>query len=219
MQQRVTHIRRPRAFYSTAVTGRGAKRYCTFNHPINSLNSCHVLSLGCRATASWHGSYCLRRPDTRQYTFRDTASSSKRVSAPGEAYGILVTAATATFPRASCSSGRGSTCTYPLSACTTSLRTRSNAYKFPGCRTACYHPPDRHHAFPTTLYPALSHSVCYLAIPSTSYRAPSPLRSPSPKPPHTSAQCHIDPRQPVWRSLPYQHHFGRAEFLIYDRHG
>ena len=54
--------------------------------------------------------------DTRQYTFRDAASSSKYVSAPGEAYGILVTAATATFPRASRSSGRGSTCTYPLSA-------------------------------------------------------------------------------------------------------
>ena len=44
--------------------------------------------------------------DTRQYTFRDTASGSNYVSAPGEAYGTLVPAATATFPRASRSSGR-----------------------------------------------------------------------------------------------------------------
>ena len=51
-------------------------------------------------------------------------------------------------------------CTYlttsPLSACTLSPRTCSDIYKFPGCRTACYHFPNCHHAFPTAPHPALS---------------------------------------------------------------
>ena len=61
--------------------------------------------------------------DRRQYTFLDTTSGDHFVSAPGEAYGTLVPAATAKFPKASRSSGRRSTRTYPppraLSACIT----------------------------------------------------------------------------------------------------
>ena len=65
---------------------------------------------------------------------------------PVEAYRSLVLAAIATFSRASRSSGRRSTCTYctrfphVVLYSTVSQRARSNIYKFPGCRTACYHP-------------------------------------------------------------------------------
>ena len=41
------------------ITGRETKRY--FQPPITHCNPCHVPSLGCRPTASWHGPYCLRR--------------------------------------------------------------------------------------------------------------------------------------------------------------
>jgi len=44
--------------------------------------------------------------DHRQYTFHDTTSGVKYVSAPGEAYGTLVPAATANFPKHSRSTGR-----------------------------------------------------------------------------------------------------------------
>ncbi|KAN0124423.1 hypothetical protein V8E52_002072 [Russula decolorans] len=44
--------------------------------------------------------------DTRQYTFLDTTDNTKYVSAPGEAYGTLVPAATANFPKTSRTSGR-----------------------------------------------------------------------------------------------------------------
>ncbi|KAH9963313.1 hypothetical protein BC827DRAFT_1194810 [Russula dissimulans] len=44
--------------------------------------------------------------DDRQYTFLETASHVKYVSAPGEAYGTLVPAATANFPKHSRSAGR-----------------------------------------------------------------------------------------------------------------
>jgi hypothetical protein len=50
--------------------------------------------------------------DTRQYTFFDTTSNTYYVSAPGEAYGTLVPAATANFPINSRSSGRRITRTY-----------------------------------------------------------------------------------------------------------
>src|SRR6266581_4249708 len=50
--------------------------------------------------------------DTRQYTFFDTTTQTHYVSAPGEAYGTLVPAATANFPRPSRSSGRRPTSTY-----------------------------------------------------------------------------------------------------------
>jgi hypothetical protein len=49
--------------------------------------------------------------DTRQYTFFDNTDGTHYVSAPGEAYGTLVPAATATFPKSSRSSGRKPTCT------------------------------------------------------------------------------------------------------------
>jgi hypothetical protein len=44
--------------------------------------------------------------DTRQYTFFDTAEKTQYVSAPGEAYGTLVPAATAEFAKASRTMGR-----------------------------------------------------------------------------------------------------------------
>jgi len=50
--------------------------------------------------------------DTRQYTFLDTTSDTNYVSAPGEAYGTLVPAATADFPRHSRSNGRRPTRMY-----------------------------------------------------------------------------------------------------------
>lgn len=50
--------------------------------------------------------------DKRQYTFLDTTSQTRYVSAPGEAYGTLVPAATANFPRSSRSTGRKPTRKY-----------------------------------------------------------------------------------------------------------
>ena len=47
--------------------------------------------------------------DTRQYTFLDTTDNTKYVSAPGEAYGTLVPAATANFPKTCRTSGRRTT--------------------------------------------------------------------------------------------------------------
>jgi hypothetical protein len=44
--------------------------------------------------------------DTRQYTFHDTTDGTRYVSAPGEAYGTLVPAATANFPKTSRTTGR-----------------------------------------------------------------------------------------------------------------
>jgi hypothetical protein len=53
--------------------------------------------------------------DTQQYTFRDTTSDTNYVSAPGEAYGTLVPAATADFPIHSRSNGRSRTRMYTSS--------------------------------------------------------------------------------------------------------
>lgn len=50
--------------------------------------------------------------DTQQYTFFDTTTQTHYVSAPGEAYGTLVPAATANFPKPSRSTGRKPTRTY-----------------------------------------------------------------------------------------------------------
>jgi hypothetical protein len=47
--------------------------------------------------------------DTRQYTFLDTTDGTEYVSAPGNKYGTLVPAATATYPSISRASGRKST--------------------------------------------------------------------------------------------------------------
>ena len=47
--------------------------------------------------------------DTRQYTFLDTTDGIRYVSAPGEAYGTLVPAAAANFPKTSRTSGRRTT--------------------------------------------------------------------------------------------------------------
>jgi hypothetical protein len=51
--------------------------------------------------------------DSRQYTFLDNTSGVHFVSAPGEAYGTLVPAATASFPTVSRSTGRRRTRRYP----------------------------------------------------------------------------------------------------------
>ena len=52
--------------------------------------------------------------DTRQYTFLDTTDGTEYVSAPGNTYGTLVPAATASFPKTTRTSGRRTIGTYPV---------------------------------------------------------------------------------------------------------